>query len=201
MNRISVIAAAVVAAITINLNAQTVVAAIASDSYETRLTTMAHRPWMAEEITNANLPLFIDIISVASQIGDSLQDYTVLSRVNRFVVAPTADDPNFQEICQLVNLAKLGNGLKGYIVNATTNSMIGSPAPAPRPAAPAQLTEWEKCLSSANSYFPNDSKRANEYAKETYRTIKIHSDPEALAAHYAAEKAARAKAYSQVKQN
>lgn len=171
----TIISAVVVSlSLTLTLNAQT---------YENRLSTIANRPWMAEEIVDSNIQAFALVVNVASRVGDSLQDYTVLSRVNLFLSAPTADDPNFSEICQLVNLAKSDTvALHRYVVAATTATMLGYPvkfvATRPAPAAPASLLD--SCLASAAKLLPGQSEKAQiAYAISTFETIVKWTSPSA----------------------
>ena len=143
---------------------------LALASNENKLTTMINRPWDSEKILQANMPNFVSIIASASLVGDVLQDYTILSRINQFIVDPSADDPNFPEMVRLINLQKTG-GLLTYLVISTVKTQIGSPAPAPRPAI-VILTEPERIRAAYLKACPGASRKdADRFVRETLETI------------------------------
>lgn len=151
-----------------------------------------------KEALIANQSNIKTVINAMADLVVNPSDIEVLASFISYYSAPHSYDNRHDFGSRLIHLANVDSltRLKIEIMNLYTNSDIGSDVKvATRTPAPA-LTEWEKCLASANSFFPNDKKRALEYAKETYEVIKLHSNPKALAAHYVAEEKAKNKAYS-----
>jgi hypothetical protein len=139
-------------------------------SNDNKLTTMVNRPWDSEKILQANMPDFVSIIASASLVGDVLQDYTVLIRINQFIVDPSPTDPNFPEMVRMINLQKTG-GLLTYLVISTVKTQIGSPLPTPRSAI-VILTEPERIRAVYLKACPSASKRdADRFVRETLETI------------------------------
>lgn len=149
-----------------------------------------------QQAISTNLPYSNKVIAFAETITGKTSQTTTDLRA--FFANPTTDNGYYTTALELIKAAYSNDSaLVSILETIQANYDLASLPPAPARKISAPKTEWENCLESARSYFPDDSATALRYAKETYETIRIHSDPAKLAAHYAAESEAEAKAYAQ----
>lgn len=132
-------------------------------------------PSSADEIYAANANHVAVVVSEAGKMGDVLEDYVVLSRINMFIAAPNASDPNFDQVCKMVNLAKAGkmSELRKYIGDLTVSSQIGNPNFVQTARTPAPVLSQEQQIRvSYMKACPKASKKdADRYVRETLETF------------------------------